>query len=153
MPKKCIFCEKSMGWKSYPLCRDCIDNTFVKECSNCGCGPYAPFEVMRKKSIKRCSACKSTWYCCEKHQRNDYIYHKHICSELSDMQKDAYMEIYNDRSCFVCKRKDKPLMRCSLCHSVRYCSRECQRKDIGNHEKICQIFNSMYINNISTDIK
>lgn len=33
---------------------------------------------------------------------------------------------------------DTPLQRCSACHSVRYCGRECQRKDWPDHKAQCR---------------
>ena len=41
------------------------------------------------------------------------------------------------KMCLVCKSSSGTKV-CSTCHSVRYCSRECQRKDwVDNHKKIC----------------
>ncbi|KAI9025463.1 hypothetical protein DFJ74DRAFT_717798 [Hyaloraphidium curvatum] len=42
----------------------------------------------------------------------------------------AYCEAYSGN-----ERAD--LLRCSACRSVRYCSKECQRKHWPNHKKIC----------------
>jgi hypothetical protein len=42
--------------------------------------------------------------------------------------------------CSVCRGKGKPkLMKCSTCHEVRYCSRDCQKKDWLKHKKRCKI--------------
>ena len=36
----------------------------------------------QQQSLKRCSRCKSTWYCSRKCQMNDFMYHKIECHEV-----------------------------------------------------------------------
>jgi hypothetical protein len=41
--------------------------------------------------------------------------------------------------CFVCRGKGKPkMMKCTACGKVRYCSKECQRKDWKAHKPRCK---------------
>ncbi|KAJ7083693.1 hypothetical protein B0H15DRAFT_911711 [Mycena belliarum] len=41
--------------------------------------------------------------------------------------------------CFVCRGKGKPkMMKCTACAKVRYCSKECQRKDWKAHKPRCK---------------
>lgn len=43
-------------------------------------------------------------------------------------------------SCKVCSKSEsssKSLLRCSRCRKVRYCGKECQKKDWPEHKKIC----------------
>jgi len=46
------------------------------------------------------------------------------------------------RDCYVCKRKTKengnPLMACSKCKSIRYCSSACQKEDWDRHKPDCK---------------
>lgn len=43
----------------------------------------------------------------------------------------------NERECEYCK-KVVPLKRCSRCHVVQYCSRECQTADWNSHKIVCK---------------
>lgn len=39
--------------------------------------------------------------------------------------------------CSKCKQPKNDLKRCSVCSSVLYCSKECQREDWKEHKKVC----------------
>merc|ERR1711970_1066237 len=43
--------------------------------------------------------------------------------------------------CFACEKRSCKLWRCSLCRSITYCSKKCQRKHWKVHKKKCQVFN------------
>ncbi|PCH45077.1 SET domain-containing protein [Wolfiporia cocos MD-104 SS10] len=51
-------------------------------CSNC-CGP-AP-----QSGLKRCTKCRTVWYCSSKCQTNDWALHKHECSALQRWASSA----------------------------------------------------------------
>jgi hypothetical protein len=62
---------------------------------------------------------------------------------LSPLFGVSYLEsIVRDpakKRCFVCRQpKHSGLQECVGCHNVRYCSRECQKKDWPSHKKICK---------------
>lgn len=51
--------------------------------------------------------------------------------------RDRGLEHTLDTTCSVCgKKDDKPLMKCSRCKQVTYCSRDCQKKDYKAHKKV-----------------
>ena len=41
-------------------------------------------------------------------------------------------------SCAICKKSEGQLKSCSLCHSIFYCSVECQKKDWKEHKPKCK---------------
>lgn len=41
--------------------------------------------------------------------------------------------------CHTCAKSDVPLSRCTGCHSVVYCSTDCQRKARRTHKKVCTL--------------
>lgn len=41
------------------------------------------------------------------------------------------------RGCGKCGKKSEALMKCSRCHKVAYCSKDCQRLDWKNHKRAC----------------
>jgi hypothetical protein len=51
------------------------------------------------------------------------------------------MNIVKTKRCGLCKNDDAKLdtkfMVCSICKSVPYCSRECQKEDWKTHKKVC----------------
>ncbi|XP_076071147.1 uncharacterized protein LOC143042625 isoform X2 [Mytilus galloprovincialis] len=48
----------------------------------------------------------------------------------------------DETKCNVCKTKNQIMKRCTRCHSVFYCSKECQISDWKTHRQICQQINS-----------
>lgn len=139
----CDACGAQPKWKSWILCRSCIDSSLTKECIICGCGPHAPMEHMRKVSLQRCSECHSQWYCGRDHQRTDWPFHKRFCDTLERMQHDVFLQILNEKTCIACGKaatSDKKLHKCSACHVVKYCSRKCQRDNFNEHSNVCERF-------------
>lgn len=49
-------------------------------CSTCG-------KQVSHEVDGRCGACKSVWYCCKEHQRQDWPNHKEACSRIVDYKK------------------------------------------------------------------
>lgn len=41
------------------------------------------------------------------------------------------------RICSVCGKEDIKTLMCSACHSIRYCSRQCQKANWKIHKRIC----------------
>ncbi|XP_059177459.1 N-lysine methyltransferase SMYD2-B-like [Physella acuta] len=97
-------------------------------------------------SLKRCSRCKVVSYCDIECQRAHYIQHKEICGkqfqEPGHIKDDADPAVFNtginNKRCNHCHYQMKPLMRCSRCKTVKYCSVACQRKDYKEHTVFCQ---------------
>ena len=140
----CYSCGKNPKWRTYILCRDCIDSSFVKECIICGCGPNAPMEHMRKVKLQRCSQCHSQWYCSREHQKTDWPFHRRFCDSLGDMQNGVYLQLKKEKSCITCEKSDVKLSRCGNCHTVKYCSKKCQRENIVDHKKVCECFLALW---------
>ncbi|KAJ7057696.1 hypothetical protein C8F01DRAFT_1150704 [Mycena amicta] len=46
--------------------------------------------------------------------------------------------IVPEDECFLCKKRGS-MQRCSRCHSVQYCSKDCQKLDWKQHKTACQI--------------
>ncbi|KAI0798254.1 hypothetical protein C8Q75DRAFT_708684 [Abortiporus biennis] len=53
--------------------------------------------------------------------------------------EDAPMD---EKKCHACGKKEGSLKQCGKCHSTRYCSSECQRKDWPAHKKTCSPFSA-----------
>jgi len=48
--------------------------------------------------------------------------------------------------------EEKPLKPCVKCHSVQYCSRDCQKGDFKQHKKICASAAQAYAQNADLKI-
>ncbi|THH30139.1 hypothetical protein EUX98_g4036 [Antrodiella citrinella] len=49
--------------------------------------------------------------------------------------------LLDEKKCGSCGKTDGSLKYCGKCHTVKYCSPECQRKDWPLHKKTCRSFN------------
>ena len=47
---------------------------------------------------------------------------------------------YDKLTCSYCNHSSVSLKKCSRCHSVQYCGRECQKKHWNTHKSHCQAF-------------
>lgn len=54
-----------------------------------------------------------------------------------------FPELPSKESCYVCKNVDVPLLKCSTCLAIYYCSSECQKGHWKSHKKDC----------VSSDVK
>jgi len=147
MNSACSSCGTQPKWKSWKICRSCIDSSLVKECIICGCGPNAPMEHMKKVKLQRCGNCHSQWYCGKDHQKVDWPFHKRFCSDLEEMQHDVFLQLYNDKVCIGCESSASPdlkLSKCGACHVVRYCSRDCQNNNYKEHKNVCDCLLSLW---------
>lgn len=73
--------------------------------------------------LKRCSGCKTRFYCSVECQRNDWQKHKPVCHPCS--------------CCIGCGEASKKLKYCSRCKIARYCSSKCQKDNWHQHKLIC----------------
>ena len=95
---------------------------------------------------QRCGRCckANQVYCCRSCQRNDWKEHKLVCFTPTEVvaRKTSVKET-KLRACNVCSKSPrttgKPLMSCSECRQVYYCSDTCQYQDWnqGGHKTMC----------------
>ncbi|KAG2114114.1 hypothetical protein BD769DRAFT_1630034 [Suillus cothurnatus] len=50
--------------------------------------------------------------------------------------------LWEEKECEYCKKKGVALKRCARCHTVRYCSSDCQRTHWKTHKPLCQPFST-----------
>ena len=102
----------------------------------------------KKSNMKRCSRCKSVFYCSDACQTKDWEnIHKKICRTLQalhDQNQTKYQEnprIDNKRGgrCGYseCGVFSNDLKVCTRCRKVSYCGKQCQQKDWINHKAAC----------------
>ena len=101
----------------------------------------------KKPDMKRCSRCKSVFYCSDACQTKDWEnIHKQICRTLQVLH-DTNQPKYQDNP-----RTDKrggrcgysdcgvfsdDLKACARCRNIAYCGKQCQQKDWINHKAAC----------------
>ena len=97
----------------------------VPGCSLCG------KPVQSRNDGLLCKRCKATQYCSENCQRADWKFHKYVCelrkAELK--QAEAFVKESKIARCGNCHEPAKegsPLLICTGCRCIQYCSRECQ---------------------------
>jgi hypothetical protein len=54
--------------------------------------------------------------------------------DVKAMQKGAGM----CANCGKKETKEHELLACGECHGAYYCNKKCQKKDLANHQKVCQ---------------
>lgn len=66
-----------------------------------------------------------------------YLYSsdRHPCSFQNMVQMVAAEDT---RFCWCCKSKETKLLKCRICRTASYCSRECQKTHWDDHKKFCQ---------------
>lgn len=107
-----------------------VKNDFAKDtqrvCSMKGC-----HHVEAKLSF--CMACQCVYFC-KAHETEGIKMHIPLCHKFGD-------ELAGDRKRVKCrrcrKRDDVPLLKCSACMKVHYCSVECSRLDWQRHKHFC----------------
>ena len=100
----------------------------LRSCGNGDCG---------NSGSKRCSQCKSVWYCSADCQKRDWREHKKNCKLMMVEQPESHPR----ESVISCGKQGCPnrgLKKCTLCRIICYCSKDCQRKDWSVHKTTCR---------------
>jgi len=71
------------------------------------------------------------------------VHYADITSQSDDKHKHCAMKhqpegLCTKEKCSYCSRNSEDLKRCSRCHSVQYCGRDCQRKHWPTHKRECR---------------
>jgi hypothetical protein len=103
-------------------------------------------------NLKRCSKCKSKYYCNNICQKKDWFLHKQFCKSQTEVKlshskvdkSDGLKkreDIEKNKLCANCgSHEDGFLFSCSRCNKVFYCSKACQRqhwKMEAGHKNYC----------------
>ena len=107
---------------------------------------------IESKNLKRCSKCKSYYYCNSICQQNDWLCHKQFCKSQTEVKFSPTLvdksdglkkrdDIEKMKLCANCgSHGDGVLSSCSRCNKVFYCSKSCQRqhwKIEAGHKQYC----------------
>lgn len=57
-----------------------------------------------------------------------------------ERKRSGEKALWEEKECEYCKKKGKGLKLCARCHTVRYCSSDCQRTHWKTHKPLCQPF-------------
>ena len=114
----------------------------AKVCSACG---------EKSDALKKCTACKSVWYCdvaCQKRHRTE---HRKECNRIKkelvtaaepeNNEDDNKKNVPNGsptKLCSACGKKSDTLKKCSGCLCVWYCDKKCQNKHRKEHKRECR---------------
>ena len=85
--------------------------------------------------VMTCSGCHNASYCGIECQRKHWKVHKSSCRIGSKAESIATSTV--DITCGGCGKVSINLRKCTQCESVKYCSKECQRKDWIKHKTSC----------------
>ena len=114
----------------------------AKVCSACG---------EKSDALKKCTACKSVWYCdvaCQKRHRTE---HRKECNRIKkelvtaaepeNNEDDNKKNVPNGsptKLCSACGKKSDTLKKCSGCLCVWYCDKDCLNRHRKEHKKECK---------------
>ena len=97
--------------------------------------------------LRRCTACYKVRYCSEDCQKKHWSRHKRECIRKTEDGKELtkqsnlnpnMSEEVSIVTCSYCSSTSAgKLMKCSRCHKVSYCDKECQLKHWASHKKEC----------------
>ena len=59
-----------------------------------------------------------------------------VANKLTSFQNEFLNQI-SISYCYLCKKKFEKISQCSKCHFMKYCSKDCQRKDKIKHQAFC----------------
>ena len=109
------------------------------------------FCLKQSPKFLKCSNCRSVQYCSQKCQKQHWKEHKTQCQYApnvypkihhapSDTHIDKELESSSQdmNKCARCYQTSPTLKACSNCLSVKYCSKECQRKHWSEHKMVCK---------------
>lgn len=116
-------------------------------------------QVCLKETVNKCPKCEQVFYCSRECQREDSTQHKIKCDQMSsmpsgiDLNNNDYLSILPEsKVCAVCHQPGEK--SCSKCHSIYYCSRQCQEQDWKIHKIICdeKPYPRLQVNNQFNDL-
>jgi len=81
-------------------------------------------------------------------QTDNREFNRHFCHDQDKELIEILRRVYG---CFSCG-KPKPKSTCSKCKVVKYCNRECQRKDWKRHKGECDTWCENYGNSVAIPI-
>ena len=90
---------------------------------------------LKLSKVMTCSGCHNASYCGIECQRKHWKVHKSSCRIGSKAESIATSTV--DITCGGCGKVSVNLRKCTQCESVKYCSKECQRKDWTKHKSSC----------------
>ncbi|KAG0701654.1 ankyrin repeat-containing domain protein [Suillus ampliporus] len=59
-----------------------------------------------------------------------------------ERKRSGEKALWEEKECEYCKKKGSGLKQCGRCHTVRYCSSDCQRMHWKTHKPLCQPFST-----------
>ncbi|KAG2355534.1 ankyrin repeat-containing domain protein [Suillus spraguei] len=59
-----------------------------------------------------------------------------------ERKRSGEKALWEEKECEYCKKKGRGLKQCARCHTVRYCSSDCQRMHWKTHKPLCQPFST-----------
>jgi len=90
------------------------------------------------KPTHRCSKCRITTYCCERHQELHWEGHKLFCKTMRKLRPDRIKpEDLAQVTCNDCGRQSRKLLKCARCMKIAYCSKAAQTRDWKIHRLTC----------------
>ena len=108
----------------------------------------------KEATLKKCSRCKSLWYCSKECQRKNWSSHKLQCREPCANESTTNTNANNDaqnpyaaqfanlvedvKTCEYCGIKKEKMIACATCHLSYYCNVQCRQKHSQSHKTLCK---------------
>ena len=90
---------------------------------------------LKLSKVMTCSGCRNVSYCGIECQKKHWKVHKSYCRNGGKAESIGMSAV--DITCGGCGRVSVNLKKCTQCETVKYCSKECQRKDWIKHKTSC----------------
>ena len=110
----------------------------VKTCSYC---------EKTSDVLKKCLRCEEVQYCGKECQSNHWPQHQKECKKSTQLAKspaaaETSSKLATDsarggQACTFCGEVSMKLLSCGRCGKVKYCGRDCQKKDWKSHKNTC----------------
>ena len=129
-------CQK-VDWKTHKLSCTEIKEAESSDAPSDGaktCGN----EVCCKIGLKRCSQCKSVWYCSEECQKFAWKQHKSTCDPKIGSGEAKCQPKMANTPCGRVNCPNEGNKKCTRCKNVSYCSKGCQKEDWSIHKAHCK---------------